>query len=1238
MNPFFMNKNIKRLLTKPGNTKTSRYNTMKYIFVVLLSTGCHNLMAQVNFVRTWSATAPETNPNTLMTRPISDAKQVIQYVDGLGRPIQTVAKQGSLETATGTNTDVVVPSVYDGFGRSNIGYLPYISTAADGAYKTDALTAQPAYYNNATNPIAGQGELGVNAHTQVNFEPSPLNRPLLSMAAGNSWVGATRGVQSGYWLNTAADDVKIWTVSGGSASVFGTYIVAGPYPQGTLYKNVTTDENNKQVIEFKDMEGKVILKKVQLTAANDIATTGSGYTGWLCTYYMYDNLSNLRAVIQPAGVATLSTTSWVLTTTILNEQCFRYEYDARNRMTMKKVPGAAETNIVYDQRDRMVMMQDGNMRTTGKWMVTVYDALDRPIQTGLLTDATVFATQLSNAYNSSAYPSIAANFELLTQTHYDDYAGLPAGLTATLSSTGGWGTIFGATNNSLFPYPQMPAQNGSPITTRGQVTWAQVKVVGTAATYLSSASIYDNKGRVVQVQGQNISGGTDVSTTQYTWGGQPLMMVQSQQKAGNLAQTMVTVTQITYDVLNRAVRTDKKVSNTLVNSNALTGFITVSAMQYDALGQLKQKQLGKKRDASGNYTTNPLDIQNYEYNIRGWLLGVNRAYVRDVSTASSAINSGETFTTPPSYTAGNYFGFDLGYDKTANNLPNGQSYTAAQYNGNISGTVWKSVHDGQIRKYDFTYDAVNRLTAANFTQYTGSTFNNTSGLNFGVSNLSYDANGNILSMNQMGLLTPTATSSALIDQLTYTYIPGSNKLQQVTDAANNFSSTLGDFKYNPATKTATDYTYDVNGNLISDINKAISTIQYNFLNLPQQITVTGKGTISYTYDAAGNKLQKTTVDNATAKTMVTTYIGGAVYENDTLRFTAQEEGRLRKNTANTGYIFDYYLKDHLGNIRMTITDDHTITNPVIDASSYYAFGLRIANISQSGIGSTVNRYKFNGIEYNTDFDINTYDAFYRNLDPQIGRFLQLDPKPTDMESLYAAMGNNPIKNTDFLGDTTIFYTAAGVELLRTTENNKALGNAITFVTDDNLKSFNSYASTISSGGGNLSEDCSVQLLRGQGESYDVKGMFNFVDANAKNNPNTETNIWKPSDGKGPLINEQSAAMEKKGGVWAPNPGKTDKSPGSPFAVSIQGSGVTMHTHENEGRKYTQTLNGVTKNGRVESGKESVGADGDIRGAQNKPGSGLMQMAVSKKNVYFYNGSGVVLTVGRDLFDPKYFKK
>lgn len=65
-----------------------------------------------------------------------------------------------------------------------------------------------------------------------------------------------------------------------------------------------------------------------------------------------------------------------------------------------------------------------------------------------------------------------------------------------------------------------------------------------------------------------------------------------------------------------------------------------------------------------------------------------------------------------------------------------------------------------------------------------------------------------------------------------------------------------------------------------------------------------------------------------------------------------------------------------------------------------------------------NKRKFNGIEQNSDFDLNMYDAQYRNLDPQIGRFWQIDPETDNLESYspYESMGNNPIYYADPLGD------------------------------------------------------------------------------------------------------------------------------------------------------------------------------------------------------------------------------
>jgi RHS repeat-associated protein len=174
---------------------------------------------------------------------------------------------------------------------------------------------------------------------------------------------------------------------------------------------------------------------------------------------------------------------------------------------------------------------------------------------------------------------------------------------------------------------------------------------------------------------------------------------------------------------------------------------------------------------------------------------------------------------------------------------------------------------------------------------------------------------------------PGSIGNALIDNMVYGYRPGSNKLAKVTDATDDPMAKMGDFK--DGTNSGDDYDYDVNGNMVSDNNKAIQSIAYNHLNLPQAITVTGKGVIDYTYDAAGNKLKKVTTDNTVTPAKVTTteYISGFVYENNILQFTGHEEGRIRYakqyfvngDSAQT-WQWDYFLKDHLGNIRTVLTE------------------------------------------------------------------------------------------------------------------------------------------------------------------------------------------------------------------------------------------------------------------------------------------------------------------------------
>ncbi|MHA4811759.1 DUF6443 domain-containing protein [Flavitalea flava] len=874
-----------------------------FIFFILVANFFNALFAQtlppaypltskVNYVRTWEAQAPQTDPSKITyLSPIDSFVMVTQYLDGLGRPVQSVTKQSSPN-----RKDLVVPVVYDSLGREQYKYLPFIANAtggntliSDGQFKFN-----PFQQDSAFNQAQYAGE--TYYFNEVKIELSPLARVMKTYAPGNSWAKSSgnRPSEQQYMTNTLSDSVRIWSILSTSGSIPTT---GKMYAAGQLFKNIFIDEQNHQSIEYKDKDGRVVLKKTQLSN-----TPGTAHIGWLNTYYIYDELNNLRFVLSPKAVDLINTGTmlWGLSQTIADELCFRYEYDGRNRMSVKKVPGAGAVWMVYDVRDRLVMTQDSALRIQGKWLVTEYDSLNRPDSTGLMTDSHNQTYHQNLAGVSINYPLVASyNYQLLTLTYYDNYNwmnGLGLPISSTLNTTNNSNSSYFNTSYNTAPAYSVPIADYG--LTRGQVTGTSTRVLPTGGQFLPSVFFYDDRGRTIQTQKINISNGWDIITTQYNFIGKPLRNLLVHRKNGlPAAQTHTISTKINYDA-------GLRVKGIWKNIDGAASDQLIDTMQYNELGQLRAKYLG-----------NNIDSLIYEYNIRGWLTGINKKFVAGTST--------------------NYFGMELGYDKSTT-APGTTTFPNLAYNGNIAGTIWKSAGDGINRKYDFTYDNVNRLTGAFFLQNTtGSTWDSTL-TNFTVNGLSYDANGNILSLKQKGF---KVGGSATIDSLVYSYMNGgqNNKLQKVIDGANDSTSKLGDFHYNASTKGTTDYAYDGNGNMYRDNNKGIDTIIYNHLNLPQQVHIKGKGNIIYTYDASGNKWKKVVMDSLAKHASTTLYIEGFVYQHndtitspasgiDTLQFMAHEEGRARwafhKYTtvpSAYGWEYDFMEKDHLGNTRVLLS-------------------------------------------------------------------------------------------------------------------------------------------------------------------------------------------------------------------------------------------------------------------------------------------------------------------------------
>ena len=379
--------------------------------------------------------------------------------------------------------------------------------------------------------------------------------------------------------------------------------------------------------------------------------------------------------------------------------------------------------------------------------------------------------------------------------------------------------------------------------------------------------------------------------------------------------------------------------------------ITLYDATYDNFGRLLTKQYH-------GTSTNKL---TYAYNLRSWLTGI----------------SGTCFTQNLYYNTG---------------------VGTAKYNGSISSITWKSGNESTVRGYKFTYDGLDRMLNATYGE-TASISTNANRFSENVTG--YDKNGNIKSLQRYGQT--GASAYGLIDNLTFTL--NGNQLSRVDDAV-MASAYGGGFEFKDGVKQVGEYTYDANGNLTKDLNKGITDIQYNCLNLPSAVTFSDGSTITYVYAADGTKLR--TVHKIGGATTTTDYCGNVVYENGAQKLLITEEGYITLSDNK----YYYYLKDHQGNNRVVINQ----SGAVEETNHYYLFGGVFAS------STSTQPYKYNSKEYDTKKGLNWYDYGARHYDAVLGRFMTVDPLAEKYysESLYTYCYSNPINCIDPNGKDGIY--------------------------------------------------------------------------------------------------------------------------------------------------------------------------------------------------------------------------
>ncbi|WP_140487123.1 DUF6443 domain-containing protein [Flavobacterium sp. GSA192] len=822
------------------------------------------------------------------------------------------------------NKDIITHIAYDALGRQTKEYLPYADENSCGMFRTGDIDALTKNFY-----FVDKYEYNTSPYSEKELEASPLSRVLKQASPGQDWaIGAGHEIKFNYLTNLETDQVRSYEVVLGKSIVNNT-VTYVPVLQNSI-SYYSEYELYKMITKDENWVSGYNHTTEEFKDKQGRVVLKRTYDANIPhdTYYVYDDYGNLTYVFPPKMEATTASVSTI--NSLLSDLGYQYKYDQRNRLVEKKLPGKQWEYIVYDKLDRPVLTQDANLKAQNKWLFTKYDVFNRPVYSGEYTK--------------------------ITQNSRVDLQGLVDTATTLFETKTGSNSINGTTvyySNNVFPNADINlftinyyddyifdidggtsvvSYGETPITNvKGLATGGKVRILGTT-NWITNVNYYDVKGRLIfNSSKNNFLEAINAVKSKYDFTGKVIETTNTHQR-NNMITTVVD--SFTYDNQGRLLTQTQKINNQDEER--------IFTNEYDQLGQLSKKGVGGKATAA-----NRLQTVDYNYNARGWLKGIN-----DVNTIGNDL-----------------FAFKINYN-------NPTDLTKALFNGNISQTIWKTLNtDTSLKNYIYSYDDLNRLSSAvdNMARYNES--------------LSYDKNGNIMSLLRKGYTDDIASQLGIMDNLTYVYDSG-NKLFSVEDSS---GSTEG---FKDSSHTTQEYNYDANGNMNRDDNKGITTIAYNHLNLPTDVTFEG-GTIHYDYDATGAKQRKI------AAGIITDYAGGFQYEklganSEVLKFFPTAEGYAENNNGTFSYIYQY--KDHLGNVRLSYKDSNNdgvvTTAEIVEESAYYPFGLK-HKVAGEVVNQTSYKYKYNGKELQDDNivgqQLNWYDYHARNYDPALGRWMNIDP-------------------------------------------------------------------------------------------------------------------------------------------------------------------------------------------------------------------------------------------------------
>lgn len=767
------------------------------------------------------------------------------------------------------------------------------------------------------------------------------------------------------------------------------------------------------------------------------------------TLYYYDQANNLVQTVPPAGVHPLDVdvngnTSGYPPHDLLTN----YRYTSINQLTWQATPDAGISEFVYDKKGQLRISHNAQQTIDGKYSYTKYDEQGRVTEVGELTAADGLTT-VAQYIDDSRFPTTGV-------------PELPTYATADVTHT-----YYDNPNDAITS--KLLQQN-----LRARVSWVEVANQNDpdkTVTYYS----YDIHGNVKSLV-QQIPG-LETKRTDYVY---DLISGKVNYVFYQYGQTEQFIHKYTYDADNR-IRTAS------TSSDAYLWYQDAS-YKYYAHGPLARTEVGEYRVQGQDYY---YTLQGW---IKGVNMPYAGDPGGD-GVGSSKVGK-DTYAYTLGYYQNDYKPSNTSLvlsdtrDQQWTQFGSMMGNSTGLYNGNISWMTTDLAKIGEINNDRtkgmqtmlYRYDQLHRIKKSqSLTTYAaGSGFAaRTTTPGAYDEQYSYDANGNIMTLQRYN------SQASLLDDFTYQYYNHKNRLASVRPITTtlNYTSaitTSPDKAYNtiilkkgsyvPAGSTvqlnATEaivteenigedgfytedgadfmahiigddndgvFVYDAIGNLIQDRDDGVVITWTPNGKIRQVITNDGAEIVSYLYDAAGNRVCKTLVNNG--MTNVTHYARDAngdvmsVYNN----LVVHEQpiyGRSRIGEFNSAVAEgsltlgkrSFEFGNHLGNI-LAVTKDNLnfhgadVFAKVINIFDYYPFGLEMD--ARTYVDAEVYNYGFQGQEKDGDgeFSEDHYAFKYRMYNPEIGRFLSRDPlsKKYPYFSPYAFSGNRVIDKVELEG-------------------------------------------------------------------------------------------------------------------------------------------------------------------------------------------------------------------------------